>query len=111
VGGPATVVEVDGEPLAPAAREALRSVAVKSEMGQPTRVYLELDGDVAVEGEGVVHVVRDLDQRQAVRAFLSALDPVELERVALESLGYEDGEAPMTRAVLAAMAAMVADAT
>lgn len=79
-------VEIDGRPVA-----GVRSVAVKAEAGEATKVYVELTGEGTIEGEGIVHVVTP-GSRSAVADFLAAIDPDELEKAALDRMrGFGGG--------------------
>lgn len=79
-------VEVAGEEV-----KSLRSAAVKAELGDVPRVYLEFLGEGIIEGEGIVTIVKDLDQRQAVAEWLANIDGSELEREVLERMGWATG--------------------
>lgn len=52
------------------------------------RLTLELVGGADLEGVAEVHVVR---QSESIAAFLSAIDPDELEKVALARMDFGDG--------------------
>lgn len=76
-------IEVDGKRVSNA-----RSVAVKAEVGEATKVYVELVGEGTIEGEGIVHVVRDgVDTRDTLTDWLAQIDPAELETAALARMG------------------------
>lgn len=62
------------------------SVAVKAEAGEATKLYLTLNGDGTITGDGIVHVVRDAPHG-AVVDWLSQVDPDELEKAALDRMG------------------------
>ena len=82
----ATQIEVGGHPVT-----NVRSVAVKAEAGEATKLYLELVGDGTVEGDGIVHVVTPAS-RDAVAVWLAAIDPDELEKAALDRMsGFGGG--------------------
>lgn len=81
VSGPGSSIEVDGQPV-----KNVRSIAVKAEVGEATKLYVEMIGEGTIEGEGVVHVVRD-DNRSTVADWLANIDPDELEKAALDHMG------------------------
>lgn len=84
VGGRDTKIEVDGKPVSDAC-----SIAVKSEVGGATKVYIELVAGGTLEGEGIVHVVKD--GTTAVADWLAMIDPDELEQAALAGMGALSG--------------------
>lgn len=61
-------------------------------------VYLEGHGIGTITGEGVV--IERVDDRESVVAFLEAVDPDRLEKVALEGAGLEGTAAGPTEAML-----------
>lgn len=84
-------VEVDGRDVS----EQVRGLSVTARTDEPTRLYLEHVGEGEIEGEGIVHVVSDLDQRQVVAQFLASLDVEAVEKDVLnESGGYGDARGP-----------------
>lgn len=80
-GGPGTKIEIDGKPVLNAT-----SIAVKTAIGEVTKVYVEMLGEGTVEGEGIVHVVRD-GTADSIAAWLAQIDPDELEKATLERFG------------------------
>lgn len=96
-------VAVDGVDLS----HAVRAVAVDIRVGEPTRVVLELTpGAVTVDAVAVVEQAVPADMIEQLARILAAVDPVTLERRALE---VEDltGDAPVTRATLLVLDAMI----
>jgi hypothetical protein len=54
------------------------------------QLVVAVEGEVTLEGEAVVQVVRDLDQRQVVVGWLKALDPEVIDRDSLKA--WDDPE-------------------
>lgn len=69
---------------------------VKAAVGEATKVYLEIAGTGAVEGDGIVHVVAPAS-RATIADWLATIDPDELEKAALDRMsglgGGSTGEA------------------
>lgn len=76
-------VLINGEDVA----DRVRRVTVDSVASEVPKIYLEMQGEGHIEGEGIVNVVQDLDQRQVVAEFLGNLDPGSLESAALFKMG------------------------
>lgn len=70
------------------------------------QVILELAGEVAVEGEGIVALAPAADEVDYLRSFLANLDPHVLEGAAADQ--FAEGAETNGQAFLAALRAMVA---
>lgn len=81
---------VNGEPVA-----GLASVQLIAAPGKVAQLVVQQRGDVLLEGEGVVHVQPEaVGARDLVLAWLDAIDPQQLERDALNTLGWGDETLP-----------------
>ena len=66
------------------------ALAFDAQPGELPRVTVQIVGEGVIEGEGIVHVEKAGDDRQAVLDMIDGLDPDEVDRVALASLGFGD---------------------
>jgi hypothetical protein len=82
----APTVLVGGQMITDATR-----VTVDCENGKAPKVFLELEPEAvdALELDGVVHIIREVpaDPIKVTLAFLEPLDPAELDRCVLETMG------------------------
>jgi len=76
-------VVVDGQDVS----SRVTRVTIDAPAGEIPKVFLELNGQGTLEGEGIVHIVKDQDMREIVAEFISNVDPSALEAAALEKLG------------------------
>lgn len=80
---------VDGEDVI--GRYPVRRVGFEMGTDGPPKLFIELvAGAGVIEGEAVIHQIRDgddVDPRAAILAFLSGVDPGILEKAALERVG------------------------
>ena len=96
-------ISVDGCDLT----HAVQGISLDVRSGTPTRVLLDLKpGAVTVDGMAVTEQAVPADMLEQLGRLLAAVDPVTLERRALE---VEDlsGDAPVTRAILQVLGEMI----
>lgn len=68
--------------------------SVTHQAGKPPTLTLQLRPGVGdIEGVGIVQVVKADDERNAILAFLDAVNPEELEQLTLAGLGMGEGSA------------------
>lgn len=83
-------IEIDGQEPVGATR-----VTVDLHQNQPPRIYLEGVAQGVLEGKGVTHIVRSVDNpMETIISWLSNIDPASLERAVLdrEAPGMKTGE-------------------
>lgn len=77
------------------------ALSVQMQAGRPPQLTLYGVAEGAIAADGVVVVKNDLDAREAIIAFLDAVDPEELDRVATaEARAYEGSQMSAVLAVL-----------
>lgn len=76
-------VLVDGKDVS----DKVAGLTIEAAPGEIPKVFLQLHGEGTVEGEGVVHVVKDQDMREIVAEFIANVDPSALEADALARMG------------------------
>lgn len=88
-------VVVNGEDLS----VHVESVHVRATSAEVPQVVLELRDGAEIEGDGIVVVPTHPDLASAMRQWVGALDPAEIERLILERSGGLGGESTGQAAV------------
>lgn len=76
-------------------------VMVDVRAGEVGKMFLEMNGNAQVEGEGIVHVYKDLDQSEVVLEWLTAVDASAIEQSVLTE--FDDPDMTTGQAFVAAM--------
>ena len=78
-------VEIDGQDVT----SQIMGLNITSAVGSPTEIYLQMvPGKLELEGDGIIHVLSS----GSVKKFLSGLDPNVVKAMALESMGWDEGD-------------------